>query len=62
MGVQLLSTVLDIRSETISLLKKLWRWLNWQEEARTPPFFLLNMMRKNSVLRPEDIGTNNCYE
>lgn len=46
MGVQLLSTVLDIRSETISLLKKLWRWLNWQEEARTPPLFFVKYDEK----------------
>lgn len=63
MGVRLLSTMLDIKSETISLLKKLRRWLNWHQETGNKNFFLLlNMMRKNSVLRPEDIGTRNCYE
>lgn len=34
MGVQLLSTTLDTKSETISLLKKLSRWLNWHQETR----------------------------
>lgn len=34
MGVQLLSTMLDTKSETISLLKKLSRWLNWHQETR----------------------------
>lgn len=60
MGVQLLSIMLDIRSETISLLKKLW--LNWQEETGALLLLLLNTMRKNSVLRPEGTGTSNWYE
>lgn len=33
-GVQLLSTMLDIKSKTISLLEKISRWLNWHQETR----------------------------
>lgn len=39
MGVQLLSTTLDTKSETISVLKKLSRWLNWHQETRGFFFF-----------------------
>ena len=40
MGVQLLSTMLDIKSETISFLKKLSRCLNWHQETRAGLFSL----------------------
>lgn len=48
MGFQLLSTMLDIKSETISLLKKLSRWLNRHQETRAFFFFSFDVKRRNS--------------
>lgn len=47
MGVQLLSTKLDIKSKTISLLKKLLRWLNWHQKMRAF-IIIFYIMRKIS--------------
>ena len=63
MGVQLLSTMLDIKSETISLLEKIPRWLNWHQETRVFLFcFVFFNMNKLKELRSDNVGTSNCYE
>jgi hypothetical protein len=41
MGVQLLSTMLDRKSETISLLERQLRWLKWHQETRVLFSFLI---------------------